>query len=194
MKKNLLSILTIAILFLSWCNTQESNNIFERQKDFNVNKNSENFELEFEDINTNKIENEVQLETKPKRFTEFKDENMWFSFLYPDNEQIIKDSQSIPIRIQNYPLWQDFLNIWDFYIEIFYLDNDWNCDQEVWEVTSIYENKWTTIYRWFGQEWWDSWWTRYAICFKKWDKSIYIWYTENWDINVNTIFNSLQIY
>ncbi len=194
MKKIFLPIL-IATILLSACSTQKplQNN---QEIDFNIDEYSENFELEFEDINTNKIENEV-LDTKPKKFGKFEDKNIWFSFLYPDNEKITKNENSSNIRIQNYKyeeLYDSVLNAWDFYIEIFYLDNNWNCDQEMWEITSIYENKWTTIYRWFGQEWWDSWWTRYAMCFQKWDKLIYIWYTENWDINVNTIFNSLQIY
>jgi len=170
-----------------------NNNIPSDNGEFNIEKDSENFELNIEETNFNKIEPELQITPNQKKFVRFSDPDLWFSFLYPDSDKIIEDKTNNPIRIQNYELWKNYIDTWEFYIEIFYFDQNTNCENEILEVSSTYNINWINIIRWYGIEWWDSWWTKYALCFKKWWKIIYIWYTENWNTNVNTIFNSLQI-
>jgi hypothetical protein len=191
--KRFFLLMFISLIIISWCSKKDNKNIIKEQQDFNIDEYSENFELDFEDINTNKVKNELPKDTSPKKFEKFEDKDIWFSFLYPDNNNITKNLDLNPIKIQNYKTWEKVLNIWDFYIEIFYLENNLNCEDKISEITSIYENKWITINRWFWKEEWNIWWTKYALCFKKWEKLVYISYTENWNIYVNTIFNSLQI-
>lgn len=194
MKKVLLLAFSLSLL-LSACSNQSTYDVIQEQEDFNTQEYNENFELEFEEVNLNKIEiqTEIQKDTNVKKFAEFKDEKIWFSFLYPDNEKIIKDINTNPIKIQNYELWQKFLNIWDFDIEILYLQEDIDCENEISEITSVYQNKWVMITRWLWKQEWDNWWTKYAMCFHRSWQSVYISYIENWSLYVNTIFNSLQI-
>lgn len=123
----------------------------------------------------------------------FSDNNIWFSFQYPDNWQVTINNSSNPKRIQNYSSSNIPLASWKFYIEIFYRDTSTSCSDEMWSVTSNNTINWINIERWYGVWWWDSWWTRYALCFQKSGKTIYIWYTENWNLYANQIFDSLTI-
>jgi hypothetical protein len=187
----LLSLFTLVISACSingWDNHISSNN-----EEFSIEKDSENFELEIEETKIDNLETESQISPNQKKFARFSDIDLWFSFLYPDNDKIIEDKNGSPIRIQNYELSQNTLNTWDFYIEIFYFDQNVACEDEISEISSTYSTNWINITRWYAIGWWDSWWTKYALCFKRWWKTIYIWYTENCSTNVNTIFNSLQI-
>lgn len=192
MKK--LILLSMLSLLISACSIGWWNNdISLNDNEFDIEKNSENFELEMEETTVNSLETEMQIIPNQKKLARFSDAELWFSFLYPDNDKIIENKTTNPIRIQNYELWKDSIDTWEFYIEIFYFDQDTMCESEILNVSSTYSVNWINIIRWYGIEWWDSWWTKYALCFQKWWKTIYIWYTENWSTNINTIFNSLQI-
>lgn len=188
------ALLSILLLMLSACSIGWwKNNITYNNNEFNIEKYNENFELEIEENTINNVGTEIQIIPVPKKFANFSDIDLWFSFLYPDNDKIIEDKNSNPIRIQNYELWNKSLNVWDFYIEIFYFDPSITCEDKLHEISSTYNTNWINITRWYGIEWEDKWLTKNALCFKKWWKTIYISYTENWNTNVNTIFNSLQI-
>lgn len=132
-------------------------------------------------------------DTSKSTLSTFSDTNIGFSFQYPNNGKIIIDNTSNPKRIQNYSSSNTALAAWDFYIEIFYWDWNSSCKDEMWSINSNYIIHGVNIARWYGVWWWDAWWTTHALCFQKWWKTIYIWYTENWSLYAKTIFDSLQL-
>lgn len=146
----------------------------------------------------------------------FIDSDIWFCFTYPNNWQVTVTNDNwvkiIKNRFVDYsntnPQWyseSEILNSWlrngDFTIQVKYYDTNQLCSDGIWdmylEIDSNIINNWITVYKWqyhllWG--WYEMWWTSYVRCFSKWWNTIHIEYIENWNLYVNQILNSLELY
>ncbi len=186
--KKFVWILSISIL-LSACSIN-NNNTNKEILDFSINEESENFELEFEETLIEKVDTDLSITNIPKKIARFTDYDLWFSFLYPDNDSIVENKIDNLITIQNHQNGDELLKPKDFNIQIIYYPEDNSCENIIPEISSVYELNWITINR--GYLWPKLGLTTHILCFTKSWKVIKISYIEKWNYYVNTIFNSLQ--